>query len=47
VIDKTFRPDLMIAALALNVILFAAGAFGFLKLLQGARRHGFLMQIGE
>src|SRR5215472_4670543 len=47
VIDKTFRPDLMIAALALNVILFAAGAFGFLKLLQGARRHGSLMQIGE
>src|ERR1700730_15784510 len=29
VIDKVFRPDLMIDALALNAILFAAGVFGF------------------
>jgi ABC-2 type transport system permease protein len=47
VIDKVFRPDLMIDALALNAVLFAAGAFGFLKLLQSARRHGSLMQSGE
>jgi len=47
VIDKVFRPDLMIDALALNVVLFAAGAFGFLKLLQSARRRGSLMQSGE
>jgi ABC-2 type transport system permease protein len=47
VIDKVFRPDLMLDALALNAVLFAAGAFGFLKLLQSARRHGSLMQIGE
>ena len=47
VVDKVFRPDLMIDALALNVVLFAAGAFGFLKLLQSARRHGSLMQSGE
>jgi ABC-2 type transport system permease protein len=47
VIDKVFRPDLMIDALALNAILFAAGAFGFLQLLQSARRRGSLMQSGE
>jgi ABC-2 type transport system permease protein len=46
-IDKTFRPDLMIYALSLNVVFFAAGVFAFLKLLQGARRQGSLMQTGE
>jgi ABC-2 type transport system permease protein len=47
VIDKVFRPDLMLEALALNAILFAAGAFGFLALLRSARRVGSLMQSGE
>jgi ABC-2 type transport system permease protein len=47
VIDKVFRPDLMLDALALNVVLFAAGAFAFAKLLQSARRQGSLMQTGE
>jgi len=46
-IQKVFRGDLMLDALALNVVLFAAGLFGFLKLLQSARRHGSLMQTGE
>ena len=46
-IHKVFRGDLMLDALALNVVLFAAGLFGFLKLLQSARRHGSLMQTGE
>jgi ABC-2 type transport system permease protein len=46
-INHTFRHDLMLDALALNVVLFAAGVFGFLKLLQSARRHGSLMQTGE
>ena len=31
----------MIDALALNAVFFAGGVFAFLKLLQGARRHGF------
>ncbi len=44
---KVFRPDLMLDALALNAVFFAAGAFAFLKLLQSARRHGSLMQTGE
>ncbi|MFY9693045.1 MAG: ABC transporter permease [Xanthobacteraceae bacterium] len=46
-IQKVFRGDLMLDALALNVVLFALGVFGFLKLLQSARRHGSLMQTGE
>jgi ABC-2 type transport system permease protein len=47
VIDKVFRPDLMLDALALNAVLFAAGVFGFLQLVRSARRHGSLMQSGE
>jgi ABC-2 type transport system permease protein len=47
VVDKVFRGDLMIDALALNAVLFAGGVFGFLKLLQSARRQGSLMQTGE
>jgi ABC-2 type transport system permease protein len=46
-IEHTFRPDLMLDALALNVVFFAAGVFAFLKLLQSARRHGSLIQAGE
>ncbi len=46
-IDHVFRADLMLEALALNVVFFAVGVFGFLKLLQAARRHGSLMQTGE
>jgi ABC-2 type transport system permease protein len=45
--QNAFRPDLMLYALALNAVLFAGGVFGFLKLLQSARRHGSLMQTGE
>jgi ABC-2 type transport system permease protein len=46
-IDKVFRPDLMLDALALNVILFAAGTVAFLALVRSARRNGSLMQTGE
>ncbi len=46
-IEKIFRADLMLDALALNAVLFAAGIFGFLRLLQSARGHGSLMQSGE
>jgi ABC-2 type transport system permease protein len=47
IIDKVFRPDLMVEAVALNLVFFAAGVFAFLKLLESARRHGSLMQTGE
>jgi ABC-2 type transport system permease protein len=46
-IDHTLRPELMLDALGLNVIFFAAGTYGFLKLLESARRHGSLIQTGE
>ena len=46
-IEKVFRPDLMLDALGLNIVLFAAGVAGFLALLRSARRHGSLMQTGE
>jgi ABC-2 type transport system permease protein len=46
-IQKTFRLDLMLDALALNAVFFAAGVLAFLKLLQSARQHGSLLQSGE
>jgi ABC-2 type transport system permease protein len=46
-IQRVFRPDLMLDALALNAVLFAGGVIAFLKLLQSARRHGSLIQSGE
>jgi ABC-2 type transport system permease protein len=46
-IDHVFRFDLMLEALALNVVLFAAGAAAFLSLLKSARKSGALMQTGE
>jgi ABC-2 type transport system permease protein len=46
-IERTFHPELMLYALGLNALFFAAGALGFLKLLQSARRTGALMQTGE
>jgi ABC-2 type transport system permease protein len=46
-IDHVFRLDLMLQSLALNAVLFTAGAAGFLMLLKSARRSGSLMQSGE
>jgi ABC-2 type transport system permease protein len=46
-IEQTFRLDLMLAALALNVVLFTAMALTFVALLASARRNGSLMQTGE
>ena len=47
VVDQTFRADLMVQALALNVVLFSAGTGAFLALLASARRNGSLLQTGE
>jgi ABC-2 type transport system permease protein len=47
VIHHVFRADLMLEALAFNVVLFAAASFAFLKLLQSARVQGSLLQTGE
>jgi ABC-2 type transport system permease protein len=46
-IQKVFRPDLMLEALALNAVFFAGGVLAFRGLLRSARRHGSLMQTGE
>jgi ABC-2 type transport system permease protein len=46
-IDHTFRLDLMLEALALNAVLFAATAASFVALLASARRSGSLLQTGE
>jgi len=46
-IDHVFRADLMLQALAVNVAYFAAAVAAFMALLNGARRTGALMQIGE
>jgi ABC-2 type transport system permease protein len=47
VIDHVFRADLMVQALALNALYFAAAVIAFLQLLKSARRQGSLMQSGE
>jgi ABC-2 type transport system permease protein len=46
-IHKVFRGDLMLYALGLNVVFFAAGVIAFLALVRSARRNGSLMQTGE
>jgi len=46
-IDHVFRADLMLEALAFNVVLFAAASLAFLKLLRSARAQGSLLQTGE
>jgi ABC-2 type transport system permease protein len=46
-IDHAFRADLMLEAFAFNVVLFAAAAYAFMRLLQSARVQGTLLQTGE
>jgi ABC-2 type transport system permease protein len=46
-IDHVFRADLMVQALGVNAVYFGAAVIGFIALLNGARRTGSLMQMGE
>lgn len=46
-LDKVFRWDYALVASALNLFWFAAGYITFRVLLQGARRNGTLLQMGE
>jgi ABC-2 type transport system permease protein len=46
-INHVFRANLMLDALFLNAVLFAAAAVGFMALLDSARRQGSLLQTGE
>ena len=45
--EQVFRADLMIQAVGLNAIYFAAANMAFLKLLDSARSQGSLVQTGE
>lgn len=46
-IDQEFRADLMLAAVALNMVYLALGAWSFLRFFHTARLRGRLLQIGE
>jgi ABC-2 type transport system permease protein len=46
-IDHVFRPDLMVAAFAINIVLFVASFAAFLALLRSAKRQGSLLGAGE
>jgi len=46
-IHHVFRVDLMLEALAFNIVLFTAASFGFVLLLRSARQQGTLLQTGE
>jgi len=45
--EQVFRADLMLQALAINAVFFTISIFVFVALLNGARRHGSLLQGGE
>jgi ABC-2 type transport system permease protein len=45
--EHVFRTDLMVDALAINVVLIALSFAVFLVLLRSARQHGSLIQTGE
>jgi len=47
VLEGAFVGHLMIKALALNVVYFAAGWAAFAYFLQSARINGSLVQMGE
>jgi ABC-2 type transport system permease protein len=47
VLEHTFRGDLMLRAVSINLLLLFLGCFAFIKLLDSARRAGSLMAIGE
>lgn len=46
-IENTFRWDLFVNAVALNLVYFAAGVMAFLYFFKLSRRHGLILQIGE
>jgi ABC-2 type transport system permease protein len=46
-IDHVFRVDLMATGLALDAVMFIGAALAFVRLLDGARKAGSLLQTGE
>jgi ABC-2 type transport system permease protein len=47
VVDETFRSDLMLKALGLNVVYFSIGFLTFLRFFDASRRAGSILQVGE
>jgi ABC-2 type transport system permease protein len=47
IIDQVFRTDLMLSALAINIILIAAASIAFFRLVDQAREAGSMMAVGE
>lgn len=47
VFTHEFRVDVMLWALAINLLLITAASIAFVLLLDSARRAGTLMSIGE
>jgi ABC-2 type transport system permease protein len=45
--DHVFRSDLMLTAFIYNVVLFAIASIVFVRLMEGARIHGKLLQSSE
>jgi len=45
--QHVFRSDLMLQAFAINVVLLSLAGVAFAQLVDGARRSGSLMSIGE
>ena len=46
-VNGTYRPDLMVNAVLLDVAFLAVGAVLFLAAFHAARVRGLLLQIGE
>lgn len=47
VLEQTFRADLMIWALCLNIAWISLAGWGFLRLLYASKQAGSLMSVGE
>ena len=47
ILEHRFRSDLLLCAMALNVVYFGAGSLAFLLFFRSARITGKLLQIGE
>jgi ABC-2 type transport system permease protein len=46
-LESTFRADLLLHAILLNLAWLALAAFVFFLLFRSARAHGLLLQVGE
>jgi ABC-2 type transport system permease protein len=47
VLEQTFRGDLMLWALGLNLFWISLAGWGFMRLMHASKRSGALMSVGE